>query len=77
MVKCSKCKKEFKSAQGLAGHMRMMHDVKTTKATSILDTDVDLVAALKAIHESLDILTDKMTKVEKVASTRTTYPSDR
>jgi histidinol phosphatase-like enzyme len=77
MVKCPKCKKEFKSSQGLAGHMRMMHNVKLTKNASILDTDEDLTAALKAIHEALDLLTDKMAKVEIVASTRKTYPSDR
>jgi len=51
MIKCEECAKEFKTQQGLVGHLRFVHGIKTSKQQSLFPskrfiTDDNLIDAL-------------------------------
>jgi len=61
MIKCEQCAKEFKTQQGLVGHLRFVHGIKTSKQASLfpskrLATEQLLyttLAELISTHQSL------------------------
>ena len=65
MTKCEVCGKEFKTGQGLGGHMRWVHGIIPDKQHPLFPpkrfiTDEQLSEALKTIMDSIIALTERV-----------------
>jgi len=68
MIKCEECGKEFKTQQGLVGHMRFVHGIKSSRQQSLFPskrfiTDTQLDEALGAIAKRLEELQKDLSTV--------------
>ena len=72
MIKCEICQREFKTQQGLTGHMRFVHGIKTSKQASLFPpkrfiTDDTLA---DAVDKRLSVITHELIATMKVMSGR-------
>lgn len=69
MIKCEECAKEFKTQQGLIGHMRFVHGIKKSKQAPLFPpkrfiTDDELTKALSMIMGELLVYTKKVDELQ-------------
>jgi len=65
MIKCTECAKEFKTQQGLVGHLRFVHGIKSNPQEPLFPpkrfiTDEQLVEAITAISARVTNLNESV-----------------